>query len=544
MHFRWSVALALALTATSFGSSAEPEAPNVLLRVESFQQLLADIKYVIALQEGEQSEKKIDGVIDGIVGQDRAGLDITKPAGLYSTVTEKNAGVETLVVLLPIKDEMAFLKWIERWCGAATKKEDGLYELKQNFLVPHYLRFANQYVYFSWDGKDTLYNDKLANPPKLFATDRPVTLSLAFFLDRIPDSRKEQAIGSILLESAAIQEKLPGETELQRKLRVKVTDNISAWLKAVQKEGSLLELRAGVDRKSDELFTEFTLNAKPKTKLAESIAELGRTKSRFAALPSNNSAMSFLLHWFLNEEVTDAFRPVVDEAIRRIMQNAPAEVVRDQSAKLTDALDPTLKPGELDLGVSLIGPAADKRYNALVGIKVRNGQRIDEAVRSLVKSLPERDRARIRFDAMILDKKPIHRADVQEVFNESMINLFGNAPVYFAMENDSVWLAFGPDALKVLKESLAASAQTGPQLQYELSLARFAPLLARDEKSLEDILKKSQMIFGQMTDADRVRLTIQGGNALQGRVSSKANALKFLNAVEQYIKRPYWLFWF
>src|SRR5207245_7649535 len=107
---------------------------------------------------------------------------------------------------------------------------------------------------------------------------------------------------------------------------------------------------------------------------ARDLAELGRLQSRFTAGPSNDpAAMRLMLHWSLPDALTEAVRPTVDEVIRKVMLNAAATTERQHAVRLVEALDPTLRAGDLNACFHLLGPGKDQRYSLLMGMQVKGG---------------------------------------------------------------------------------------------------------------------------------------------------------------------------
>lgn len=528
MLTRYLAFAAVLFAGVAEGRAAEAtKAPNAVLRVRSLADLIADVKFVAELEGGAEAVQQIDRGLDSSFGKERAGLDIKKPAGVYANLGGNN--VESIVLLLPIADQKAFLAHMRKWFGDYQEK-DGVYTLPRNWFTPHGFRFANQYVYLCWMNLDELGKARLLDPAKVLASERDATLSLTFHIDGIPRDMRKLALEELNRCVSATAANLPGETDLQRKLRTQVVTDMSRWMAHLNEDGDKLEFFAGVDRQRQEIYGEVNLSGKPNTRLAESIAQLGQAKSRFAALPEAG-LMKLLLHWSLSDDLTEAIRPVVDESIRRAMQNAAVETIREHAVAVAKALEPTLKPGELDLGIHMFAPAKDgTEPTLLAGLKVREGEKIDAAVRALVKSLPERDRERFKFDVGQADGVAIHRADVGDYLEDSPLQIFGRKPMHFSIGKDVVLVALGPDGQRMLTQALKAQPVPGPQVHYELSALAFAPVLATGEAKAK-FDKAAQEIFKDK-DADKIRFTIGGGKALQARLTVKAPVIQFLSRTQ------------
>lgn len=528
----------LMLTSGASQAADPPENLNALLRVRSLKALIDDAKYLAELEQGAQAVQRIDEDIDKTFGKDHAGFDVKKPAGIYASITEKN--VESIVMLLPIADRKAFLAQFAKWFGN-VQEHDGLYSTGGGWFTPRFFRFAGDYVHLTWNNSaEILAKDRLLDPAKVLASDRDATLSLTFNIQGFALELRRNVLQNMNLFASETTEKLPGETEVQRKLRVQVVANISRWLAMLAEDGDRFEILIGVDRPSAELYFELHLSGKANSRLAESIAQMAQAKSRFAAL-SDSGAMKLLLHWPLADDLTHAIRPVVDEAVRRTMQNSDADTIRTQAISVAMALEPTLDPGDLDIGFHLASPGKDKLCSLILGLKVREGEKIDAALRSLVKSLPERDRERFKFDVGRAAGVSIHRADVADFFDEKLLSLFGNQPIHFSISGDAALVALGPGGLNLLKEGLAAQPKLAPQIHYELAVLPLLPLVTDAEllKKLDPVARDTLKEPG----SDRVRFTVSGGKTLQARLAVKAPVLKFLTNIKGEQGRFWRLFW-
>jgi hypothetical protein len=522
--------IALGTAAPTFAADpAKEDAPAALFRITSFSDLIADIKYAQSLEQRKQEGLDWEEELHKFTGKNHGGIHINRPAGLLAL--PKNGDLQPLL-LIPIADQQLFLAFVERHLGKPQKDDNGVYSVP--FFRPLLFRFAHDYVHVSTE-PELVAQKNIRDPAKALASERAGTFIAVFNFERLPKQYKEMP-SRLLGINAARLAAANAEPDAQTKLRQQIAASVSRKLNEITNGGREVVLQFGIDRKAGELFAEMNLTPKPDTQLAKDLAALGQGKSRFAAGRGDvPSALRLLLHWGLPEDLTEAVRPTVDEAIRRVMANAAAETEREQAVGLVRAIDPTLRAGEIDAGFHLYGPGKDNRYTLLAGLGVKQGGKIEQAVRSLIKSLPERDRDKFKFNAARAGSVPVHRADVQYDFGESLSKMFGNSPVYFTIHDDAVWLALGPEALGALKEALAAKPQAVVPLDYELTFARLAALVPGGPAAAKQLFKKG--------GDDRARFAIEGGKTLRVRLNLQAPVVTFLTKTRDQPGRPLWLYW-
>lgn len=514
-----------------FGVSARADEallppPAAALRLSSFHDFLEDVKFVVAANQGEAAAQQLDNLITGSLGEKYGGIDTKRPLGAYAWFGANPMDVR-LLLLIPIADEPAFKGLLERFLGKAQPAPKGGQKLGD-----FYLNFVERYAYVSHHETAA---SRFPEPAKLLAPRPQGSLSLTFDLPRIPAN-----VQAGLLPRPAPAD--PAETNLQRRLGQQVSRSMETWLAQIAKEGNEAVLQFGVERKTDEIFGKLNLSAKPDTGLAKQVTEFGQARSRFARFTSLSGAAAHLvLHWQLPNDLSDALRPAIDESLRRAMQNAGSETVRKHSVSVVEALQPTLRGGELDAASSLRGPTKDGLYSVVLGIKLKDGNKLDAALRDLIRALPARDRDKFKLDTARVQQAPIHRAEVQQDLPAQMQTVFGTQPLYFSLTNDATWVAVGPEALETLKLAVAMPVEPGPQVSLELSFARLPILLAKDKTDVPVFVKASEEVFGKAPAKDKLRVLITGGEAFTARVTVDASVHKFLHRIGDRL-RGHWLF--
>jgi hypothetical protein len=300
-------------------------------------------------------------------------------------------------------------------------------------------------------------------------------------------------------------------------------------------DGGPLELRIDLDRKTEELSLEISFAGKPSTELAASIKKLGDAESVFGGLVGKNSAANGSLHVILPETVRKAMEPVLDEVVKKSIEKETDKTKREQAEKALPVLMPSLKAGELDAAFDLRGPSEDKTYTVVAGIKVKDGAELDKLLRKTAADLPEADKKKITLDADKAGSVAIHEVLLTSELDAEAKAIFGEkAKAYIAIRPDAMLVSMGGSALSALKEAVALPVQAGKTLSFEMSMARVAPFM---EKENPGATKAAEEAFGKSKDCDKVRVTLEGGDKVKLRASMKAQVIKFIALVDEAKKK-------
>jgi hypothetical protein len=519
----------LAVPPVARSADAEASRPTAVLRLASIDHLMADFHYLASLGGKEDQARQYGGFVQSMLGSGKVdGLDTKRPIYAYGAISPdgfNGAGA----VLVPITNEKAILGSLENFNLKAEKGDDGVYTVKPGSLpVDIYIRFANQYAYVTARDKSALEKDRLIAPSALLPADKGGTLTVLFRLDQTPDAVKQIVLGQMDLKLADEKEKRdPGETDAQHQAKVQIIEHTANKIKSVINEGGELTLHLNVDRKAGRLSGTISLAGKPGSKLATDIAEFGRAPSMFGGALSGESALTVLLHGKLPEELEAKLGPAIDEGIRKGLEKEQNEAKREQAAKVLKALAPTLKSRDLDAVFRLLGPDTEHHYTLVAAAKLKQGAKLDHALRDLVKSLPEGERAIVTLDAETADGVKVHRIDAHKGFDEKARRTFGENPFYLAVRDDAVVVGGGPNGLEALKEVLSARPGAAPPFVLDLSMAKIAVVSARDSgdphrvKAVEEAVKN---IKGN----DQIHIVLEGGQAVTLRVTAQAEAIKLM----------------
>jgi hypothetical protein len=528
----WVALLGLALLpGAARPDEATPAKPSIILRLASVDSLKEDVRYLGELAGQEEIAKQIEVLIKQRTGpKGIEGLDTKRPIGAYANIGPTMGLDSTGVVLLPIADEQDFMALLERLGSSKPEKDGDVYTANiEGVPFPIYFRFAEKYCYLTLKDRDSIDKDKLLAPAALLGGAKAGTLSVTVNIDRIPTNLKNAALSQIDLQLAKVKEKQgPNETSAQAKLKGAILDEVSRRLKSLLREGGPIDLRVNLDRGSNDLTLSASLAGKPDSALAADIANLGKVQSMAAALVGRDSALSGLLDVALPDKLRSVIGPVIDEGEKKVLdkqQDNPAK--RDILAAILSAVKPTLKNGEVDAGFDLRGPNDSGIYTAVAGVKVKDGEEINKTLHKIVSDLPAEVQELIKLDFDKLGGAVVHRLTARGDVNRDIP--LGDNPVYVAVRDDAVLIAAGDGGLTALKDALGSTAKPSRLGEFQMSVSRLAPLMEKENKGAVEAARK---VFGKDKDADKVRITLEGGPALQLRLVAKTQLLKFFSLLD------------
>jgi hypothetical protein len=530
---RWLPLFALLLSSISLVTQPAPSVraeqqasggPALILRLRPIDSLQADVKYL--LKQAGQGDKadQVDELLKVYVKD--SGVDTKRPLGGYGWIN--NLMTEpTFVFVVPITNQKAFVKKLDGF-GYVPKEESGVYTLAAPVGKPDmYLRFANDYAYVANEKAAVKDATKLLAPGLVFDPADKAALSAIIRFGQIPKTVRDDIIDNAM-NVLELFKQAKDETDAQAKFKAALLTSFGDSLKQVLNEGNELALRLDVDQKGGEITADFSLSGQPTSKLAKSIADLGNTKSLFAGALGSDAAMSLLINASMSDSLKKAAGPVIDEGIEKALREEKKEENKVLAEKFLKVLTPTLKSGELDTAITMRGPGKNEKYSMVFGIKIKDGAAVDKTFRDIAKGLKKEEQERIFFDVEKIGTINVHKLDVAKDVDKKAKEMFGDGPLYLAIRSDAAYFAFGDGALASLKDALSAKPGIAPVVQFEMSISRFAKVMAIEDP---DIAKAAKEAFGSGKANDRVRITLEGGKSLRTRFVMKSDVLRFFAEV-------------
>jgi hypothetical protein len=533
--------LALAATVVPAWAEEKAPAPVLVVRLKSIDGLIADARYLAEAAGKSEEAKQGEKFLRTFIGDNGfEGFDIKKPVALYGRLATKFEESD-LVLMVPVVDEKPLLDALKRFDIKAEKGPEDIYkvdlpDLPFGKLGAVFFRFANGYAYITARNAKVLEKERLLAPAAVVPANWDAVFEMNVDLQQVPDQIKDLIISTASLRLGEAKEKKkqkPGETDAQHAFHGAALDELALQLKAVVQDGKALNVKLDLDRKNAEGVFTVRFTPKPGSQLATNIAELAEGKSIVANLSTTGSALTGRAFAALPQRLRKPFIAALTDGMKELMEKAPDDSARKVIDQVFNAVIPTIKAGELDTGFDLRGPAANGKYAVVAATAVKEGDEIEKAFRAVHAEVPPDIRQFITLDAEKAGAVNIHRfSPPAEVIDPEFKRIFGDGPAYIAVRKDAVLLAAGDKALDALKEVLAREAKAGKLLNVEASIARLAPL----EKK-EGVAAMAAKVFAKEPGADKVRITLDAGQALEFRASAKVKILELVVRLEEAKKK-------
>jgi hypothetical protein len=530
-----------ALGAPALPARAEEKAaaPTLIVRLKSIDGLIADARYLAEAAGKAEEAKQGEALIRSVIGDNGLeGFDIKKPVAVYGRLAKKFEESD-LVVMLPVADEKPLLDALKRFEIKAEKGQDDIYKVDLPKLPPFgmlgsvYFRFSNGYAYITARNSKVLEKDRLLAPAAAVPANWDGIFEANVNLEQVPAEIKDLIVSTSSLRLAEAKgKKKPSETDAQFAFRVAAVDEVALQIKSIVEDGKDFNLKLALDRKNAEGVFSARFTPKPGTKLAASVGELAEGKSIVANLGTSASALTGRVHAMLPQRLRKPFDAVVDEGMKMAMDHVPGDFQK-LVEQVFKAIGPSLKAAELDSGFDFRGPAKNGKYTLIAATAVKEGDEIEKAFRAIHAAVPGEVRQFITLDAEKAGSVNIHRAEVPpEHIDPNIKRVLGEGPAYLAFRKDVVLIAAGDKALDALKEVLTREPKAGKLLNVEGSVARLAPL--NDNEAIRAAAAK---VFGKESDADKVRVTLDAGQALELRVSANVKILDLVLQIQEGRKK-------
>ena len=529
--------LAVTLLALPAFASAQT-GPAIEVRLRSVSDLLDKVEYLGGVVNQPEPAKQVAGFVKALAEDTKGieGIDPSRPIGLYASIT-KDVIDSPVVLMIPLANEEAFLGLLTGKLGLEPKKsDDGVYKLDvPNVPVPVYFRFANKYVYVTVQSAAGIDAKKLLDPKDFFATKDNAVLSAKVFMDRLPDDVKKTVLAQFELKvNDAKEQKQPGESEAQRKLRLWGLDQATAALQTVFAQGKELAVRITAEPKTDDLTLELTFSAKDGSNLAKVFRGLSGRMGAASALASKNAPLaSGAVKLALSEESRKELAPVIDAVVKEALDKAK-ENEKGATKIALDSLVPTLKSGELETSFVVSGDPG--KLLAVAALKVVEGTGFEKTVKMFAPFIPE-GTAKFEFDVKKEGGLTLHKITVP---NAQLKDAFGTETIWLLTSDTLLMVSIEPDGKALSSVALALSGKgtkAGP-VGVEVSIAGFVKLTesALKPEQIKDAINEA-FGSGGTSGKDTFKLTVDGGETLTVRATLKGAAVKLLVLIDEAKKK-------
>ncbi|MFQ3592942.1 MAG: hypothetical protein SNJ82_07095 [Gemmataceae bacterium] len=528
----------LALIALVLSVSLAPAAePSVILRASSLDGLIGDLRHLFKQAGREDEGKEFEKAMLARTGpKGLEGVDTKKPLGLSAQLTAK-VDQSPIFVMLPIADEVAFVKFVTSVGNEPKKQADGSYRVTIEgipFINQVMFRFAHGYVYAMLkltEGTKLPAEADLPRP-ELALGKADASVSLLVNLAAIPTPLRKLAISMIGLQMSDWKsDASTGRGEEADPLRDALVEDATAWMKALLEEGERLAFHIHVAPKTEQLRLELTASAREGTELANQLAQLGKLRSPAVSVLAREAALTGAMRLVFPPFTNKTLLALIDKNVNDLLDLLQAHE-RETAEPLAKGALPTLKAGGLDLAAQMRGPDKNGRYSVIVAVGVQEGKKLELGLKQTYRKLTARSQRGFKLEADKLGEIAIHQAE-QERLDATTRELIGAGPVYFALRDDVLILAGGADALKMLKDALATKPAPAVPLCLEMHLRALAPALAKVDPEMTSAPRAAKQAFGSGDDGVRLEARTQSSNALSLKLTLPTATLTFANALDK-----------
>jgi hypothetical protein len=512
-----------------FTAPPGPPEPWCVIRMEPFRDFLQDYEYIVRRFADDPALVRMvqQSVEKYVTPEARQHYDLARPVGAYLVSEADGKNIE-VVLMLPLMAEKS-IPAVARLIKEQAREDDeepGLFRVHmtgwkdRTTKCDHYVRYHHGYAYVS-AVHDLVEADRVLPPAEAFQFSSRGMFSTKFRLAHLPATVKSTLLAGLtqLENDPKLVTTEPGP---KRQLELVGQRWFCRALRAVVEDGEAWTFHFGINRSTGQLSAEWSLTPREGTALAEQLAALGASKSRFAALPSRDSAFTLLSNLPLPDDFRTAFgQVVVNRSEQDVERTGPRPAARADDDSVFQAFKPAVAAGGFfDGAFTLRGPTKNGNLLFLGGMRATNGADIESALRKRAANLAKGDKNRPRLDIAKVGDVSIHRVD--EWRGETLH--LGDPGRYVALGSDALWAASGEGAVAALKEVVAAPSAEAPLFEMVLSVSRLHALM--DANQAAQVIRR---VFGDAKELpDRMSATLTGGPALTLRLTMHLDVIKYL----------------
>jgi len=502
------------------------QAQLAVVTLRSLDAVMEDARYVLTLAGQEETARQLDGIIAAFTGgKGFQGVDTKKPLGIYVDLP-KDGGLEPPAVLfVPVTRPADLLDLLKALNVPVGEPNKGVHSVDLPTGQTFYLKFENEHAYLT--NKKELLGGKLPNPADfLNAANRSALLAATLRLDSVPDNEKVKFLQELEGFVAQNQERQPDESEAAHQGRLAGMAFAKAVMTTLVQDAKELTLALTIDKTKHVIDVDLTLTPRVGSPLAKRFQSFGAARSVFSGWAAD-SAMNILVAVPIADDLRKELGKVIEKAFQAALEQEKDPKQKALAQRVYQTFLPSLQSESLDGAMAIYGPRPDKLYSMVLGLKVKEGKKIEGLLRDLAKELPPEERKALKLDTDRVGAHSVHRI-TPPADDAELTKHFGANEIYLLFRDDVVLLALGKHAKETLQDALnrldrGVVVGTAP-IQMEMSLSRLAPLAPDDAAQVQTALKK--VFTGEDSDKDRIRLSLTGGDSLRLRLEVSTLLIK------------------
>ena len=505
-----------ALTPAESAAQPAQAPPALVVRLASLDNLFENLKLLGSVWGKDDFAQKLDDAIKSRLGpRGLYAIDGQQPIGFYAKIG-KDLTELSGVLVVPIKGEgeKEFKEMLGGLGWEVGAAKDGIHSVKQNLLpIDLHYRIVGKHAYMSLIGEGALAKNNLVEPQRIFTGKSQAALSLTLRLDQVPAEVRSLLLDTFKESLGKVDDK-SGDNKAQKAVQTALAKEGQRILENVFTDGEELNADVDINPKTKQLAVDMTLRAKAGSKWAAQLAKLGQRQTLCAGVLHKDAAMNMLINLDMPPELQGAVGNVIQEMVKQVTSDIKDPTKQRQAVQLMEAIKPSLTANQIDAALSLRGPHKSKQFTLVAGLKLHQGDKLVATLLELIKDLPAKEQKLIHLNVDKVGNVGIHKLEFQGAFDGATKQMFGDQPIYVAFRNDAFFLGLGEEGLAAVKDAVAAKADVQPAVLFDMSVARMSALAGK--------------AVTVPADDARLRLTLDGGQALRVRCTMAMSALQIL----------------
>jgi len=511
----------------AFAVAAEPPKPALKVRAKS----IADFGPLVAyagsiLGEDASGKAYADKIAELAAGKDGfEGIDVNNPIGAYVAFGD-NVEESPVMVMVPVVSEKAFLEFLSGKLGLEPKKnDDGSYGLDvPNIPGLVFLRFVEGYAYIALRSKESVEAKNLPKAGDFFPKKLEHFVEATIEFDRIPLDVKKAIYGQFELQLKTYLDGLQ-PSKFQKLLNDYWSDLVVEVAKTVLLDGEQLTVHFDAAPKTDDIAFDLRLTAKPKTTLADALKGFGDRESLPATVIAavEEPVARVALNFALPPEAKKSIGTLADAA-KTLFQDGAGDAERIAIEAAAQAVVPTLKSGDLQLGASVV-PKKGEKFAVKFAAKVEKGDNIRSLLQFAAIGIPK-DQAKMTMTAAKLGEAKLHKLQALDLAQSFPFD----AVTSWFLTSDALFLAEMSEKKDGLEAMAKAKPASMPMLDASVSAVALLAVLNAD-LGVEKLQQSAIEQFGKVrlygTDAISIRAAGGTDFRLALKAKGKGAALYF-----------------
>ncbi len=524
--------------------AAQEAKPVVVVSIASYDNVLADVKFVGDLTNAPDMDKAFEGLIAfGTKGQGLKGFDKSKPIG--AAVFMSQGPMPAGFVFVPTSDLKGLLSAV---LPMPPEEKDGVLEISPPNGQTVYAVQKGAWAFISND-KESLKSVPADPLPLLDGLDKNYAVAVRLNVHNIPEATRsmglqiaKSTVDSVLANNAGQD---PAQAEVQRKA-------VGIYLRQFEMLVNELDgvtLGWAIDPSAKTTHLDISMTAVAETELAKKMATMTDGVSGFSGflMPEAAATMNF------NSKLAQGDIEQLVAILAGVRTKAEAGIDNDttipsddgkKAAKkvvneLLDVAESTVKAGKMDGGAALVLEPNSLAFAA--GGFVKDGAALETAIKNLV-ALGSADPnfPPVKFDADSYKGVRFHMVTIPVKDDEGAKKVFGDTlTAYLAVSDQSAYVAFGKGSLELLKKvidgSAAGSSAPLPPMQLNIALTPILQFVNSMKASpMTELLAK---LLTDNPGKDHVRITATSiSNGVNYRIKVEEGILKAVGAAAKAAK--------